>query len=126
MEKLQKMSETEKKIMELVWQMEPPVTVSEIQQMAGDVKAWKHTTIATFLQNLCQKGVLRVVKKGNTNLYYPQVTEMDYMHFETITFLQTVHHGSLKSFMSALLGRENELSLEQTQIDELKEMLKKL
>ncbi len=126
MEKLQKMSATEKKIMELVWQMEQPVTVSEIQQMAGDVKAWKHTTIATFLQNLCQKGVLRVVKKGNTNLYYPQVTEMDYMHFETINFLQTVHHGSLKSFMSALLGRENEWPLEQTQIDELKELLKKL
>lgn len=126
MKQLQKMSETERKIMELVWQAEPPVTVSEIQQMAGDVKAWKHTTIATFLQNLCQKGVLRVVKKGNTNLYYPQVTKADYVHFETITFLQTVHHGSLKSFMSALLGSNDVCSLEPAQIDELKEMLKKL
>jgi len=126
MKQLQKISETEKKIMELVWQAEPPVTVSEIQQMAGDVKEWKHTTIATFLQNLCQKGVLRVVKKGNTNLYYPQVTKLDYVHFETMTFLQKVHHGSLKSFMSALLSKEDELLLEQTQIDELKEMLKKL
>lgn len=126
MEQLQKMSETEKKIMDLVWQAEPPVTVSEIQQMAGDMKAWKHTTIATFLQNLCQKGVLRVVKKGNTNLYYPQITKADYMHFETITFLQTVHQGSLKSFMSALLGGTDICSLEPAQIDELKEMLKKL
>ena len=70
MKQLQKMSETERKIMELVWQAAPPGTVSEIQLMAGDVKAGKHTTIATFLQNLCQKGVLRVVKKGNTNLYF--------------------------------------------------------
>ena len=56
----------------------------QVQQLAGDVKEWKHTTIATFLQKLYQKGLLRVVKKGNTNLYYPLVTEEEYLRFETI------------------------------------------
>ena len=105
--------------------------MAQILQKGGYV----HFETITFLQlfqhflqlvNLCQKGVLRVVKKGNTNLYYPQVTKADYVHFETITFLQTVHHGSLKSFMSALLGSNDVCSLEPAQIDELKEMLKKL
>lgn len=67
MQELRKMSETEKQIMELIWQSEElPVTASEVQQLAGAMKEWKHTTVATFLQKLCQKGVLRVVKKGNT------------------------------------------------------------
>lgn len=124
--KVQKMSETEKKIMQFVWQAEPPVTASEIQTLAGDLKEWKHTTVATFLQKLCQKNILRVVKKGNTNLYYPEMTEDEYLHFETISFLDDVHHGSLKSFMSALCNQQRALDLNEKQIAELKEMIEKL
>ena len=118
------MSETEKQIMMLIWQAEElPVTASEVQQLAGDVKEWKHTTIATFLQKLCQKGVLRVVKKGNTNLYYPLVTEEEYLRFETMTFLQEVHKGSLKSFMSALCGQESERVWDEAELAKLQKMI---
>lgn len=124
MQELRKMSETEKQIMELIWQAEElPVTASEVQQLAGEMKEWKHTTVATFLQKLCQKGVLRVVKKGNTNLYYPQISQAEYLQFETLTFLQEVHKGSLKSFMSALCGKESELILEEKELSELQKML---
>ena len=125
--KIQKMSETEKKLMELIWNAEDlPVTASEVQQLAGTIKDWKHTTIATFLQNLCQKGILRVVKKGNTNLYYPQITKNEYLHFETISFFQEVHNGSVQSFLSALCAQEGELALDETQIAELKDMIHRL
>ena len=124
MQALRKMSETEKQIMMLIWQAEElPVTASEVQQLAGDVKEWKHTTIATFLQKLCQKGVLRVVKKGNTNLYYPLVTEEEYLRFETMTFLQEVHMGSLKSFMSALCGQESERVWDEAELAKLQKMI---
>lgn len=124
MQALRKMSETEKQIMMLIWQAEElPVTASEVQQLAGDVKEWKHTTIATFLQKLCQKGVLRVVKKGNTNLYYPLVTEEEYLRFETMTFLQEVHKGSLKSFMSALCGQESERVWDEAELAKLQKMI---
>lgn len=124
MQALRKMSGTEKQIMMLIWQAEElPVTASEVQQLAGDVKEWKHTTIATFLQKLCQKGVLRVVKKGNTNLYYPLVTEEEYLRFETMTFLQEVHKGSLKSFMSALCGQESERVWDEAELAKLQKMI---
>lgn len=124
MQEVRKMSETEKQIMMLIWQAEElPVTASEVQQLAGDVKEWKHTTIATFLQKLCQKGLLRVVKKGNTNLYYPLVTEEEYLRFETMTFLQEVHKGSLKSFMSALCGQESEQVWDEAELAELQKMI---
>lgn len=77
--------------MQLVCQMESPVTVSEVQALAGGLKEWTHTTVAVFLQKLCHKGVLRVVKKGNTNLYYPEITEDEYLHFEMISFFTEVH-----------------------------------
>lgn len=121
------MSDTEKKIMEIVWRVdEYPVTASEVQQLAGDVKEWKHTTIATFLQNLCQKGILRVVKKGNTNLYYPLITKKEYLHFETVSFLDNVHNGSLESFMSALCNKEDDLNLSEGHLAELKKMIDSL
>lgn len=124
MQELRKMSETEKQIMALIWQAaEWPVTASEVQQLAGEMKEWKHTTVATFLQKLCQKGVLRVVKKGNTNLYYPQISQEEYLQFETRAFLQEVHKGSLKSFMSALCGKESELILNEEELSELQKML---
>ena len=124
MQALRKMSETEKQIMMLIWQAEElPVTASEVQQLAGNVKEWKHTTIATFLQKLCQKGVLRVVKKGNTNLYYPLVTKEEYLRFETMTFLQEVHKGSLKSFMSALCGQESERVWDEAELAKLQKMI---
>lgn len=124
MQEVRKMSETEKQIMMLIWQAEElPVTASEVQQLAGDVKEWKHTTIATFLQKLYQKGLLRVVKKGNTNLYYPLVTEEEYLRFETMTFLQEVHKGSLKSFMSALCGQESEQVWDEAELAELQKMI---
>lgn len=124
---LQKMSETEKKIMAFIWQaQEYPVTASEVQQLTGNVKEWKYTTIATFLQNLCQKGLLRVVKKGNTNLYYPQITEKDYLHFETVSFLDNVHHGSIASLVSTLCNTECNNTLSEEQISELKKMINDL
>lgn len=126
MKEIQKLSETEQEIMKLVWKMEPPVTASEVQQQANTIKSWKYTTVATFMQNLCQKGILRVVKKGHTNLYYPQITEDEYLQIETKAFLERVHHGSVKSFMSALCGRESNLLLDDATIMELKEMIKKL
>lgn len=124
---VQKMSDTEKRIMEIVWRVdEYPVTASEVQQLAGDVKEWKHTTIATFLQNLCQKGILRVVKKGNTNLYYPRIDEKEYLHFETLSFLDQVHNGSIESFMSALCSKENKITLSENQVAEIRKMIDSL
>lgn len=67
-----------------------------------------------------------MVKKGNTNLYYPQITKNEYLHFETISFFQEVHNGSVQSFLSALCAQEGELALDETQIAELKDMIHRL
>ena len=67
--------------------------------------------------------MLRVVKKGNTNLYYPLVTEEEYLRFETMTFLQEVHKGSLKSFMSALCGQESERVWDEAELAKLQKMI---
>lgn len=122
---LRKMSPTEREIMELIWKMTPPVIASEVLKKAEN-HDWNYTTMATFMQKLCQKGLLRAVKKGNTNLYYPEVTEEGYKSFETYDFMKNVHGGSLRSFFSALCADASESGLSQNQIDTLKEMLDKL
>lgn len=122
---LRKMSPTEREIMGLIWKMEPPVIASEVLKKAED-HDWNYTTMATFMQKLCQKGLLRAVKKGNTNLYYPEVTEEGYKSFETHDFIKSVHGGSLQSFFSALCADVPESGLSRNQIQTLKEMLDKL
>lgn len=119
---IQKMSKTEKEIMKLIWEMESPVTVSEVSKAATGHE-WSHTTVATFLYNLSQKGLLRVVKKGNTNLFYPEVSCEDYKCFETVAFLEEVHDSSLESFVVALCKGERQLNLTEEQLDRLKKLM---
>lgn len=121
---IQKMSAAEKQIMKLIWIMKLPVTVSEVLKKSES--DWGYTTMATFMQRLCEKGMLRVEKKGNTNLYYPELTEQEYLSFETISFIENVHKGSLKSFMAALCKEESELDISKEKIEELRRIIEAL
>ncbi len=101
---LQKMSEAEMEIMELVWKMTTPCTSAEIQKELPADKNWKPTTLLTFLSRLVEKGLLTAEKQGKQNLYRPLVTREEYLASETRSFLDEMHGGSLSSFIAALSG----------------------
>lgn len=96
-----KISDSEKKIMDLVWENGGPVTTAWLTQRLGDT-GWKATTILTFLSRLEEKGYLTVEKQGRQNLYRAAVSQEDYRREETQSFFQQIHGGSYHSLFAAL------------------------
>lgn len=96
-----KISDSERKIMSLIWRENAPVTSAWITQALGDTD-WKATTILTFLSRLEEKGFLTVTRRGRQNLYEAAVSRADYQREETQSFLQQIHGGSYRSLFAAL------------------------
>lgn len=121
MKPAQKMSESEMEVMRAVWAFEGPVTSAQVQESLGE-RGWKTTTVLTFLSRLAEKGLLRTEKRGKFNRYTPLLSEQEYKEWETRSFLEEVHGGSLRSFFAALSGGDE---LTGSDIEELKQWLLK-
>jgi Predicted transcriptional regulator len=102
MKKIQRMSEAEKQIMEIIWQAERPVTTAEILQRLPEGNTWKQNTVITFLARLMEKGIIKATRVGKANHYEPCLTEQEYRNFETRQFIHEVHKGSVLGLISAL------------------------
>lgn len=103
MNQLQKLSDTEMELMEVIWECEPPVTSTELLHMFSQRgKAWKAQTISTFLSRLVDKGALIATRHGRTNKYVPRISPEDYKLLETQQVLDGLYQGSVKNLISAL------------------------
>jgi predicted transcriptional regulator len=102
MNAIQRMSEAEKQIMEIIWQAERPVTTAEILQRLPAGNTWKQNTVITFLARLMEKGIVKATRVGKANHYEPCLTEQEYRRFETRQFINEVHKGSVLGLISAL------------------------
>ncbi|WP_256756835.1 BlaI/MecI/CopY family transcriptional regulator [Cohnella sp. WQ 127256] len=120
MGKVGRLSETELEVMEVIWELEPPVTVSQLLDIF-ESKGWKTSTLSTILKRLIEKGFLTKSLSGKVNYYDPVMSMHDYKKVETQSFLSRLYHGKAKNFIAALVD-DNELS--QEDITELKEWFK--
>lgn len=102
MEQLQQMSGSERQIMEFIWAAERPVTTREILRNLDSSKAWKQSTVITFLTRLIEKHIVKATRVGKANFYEPRISQQEYLLFETRQFIRDVHKGSTKGFLSAL------------------------
>lgn len=103
MKKVQKLSDTEMELMEVIWECEPPVTSTELMNIfAGRGKDWKAQTISTFLSRLVDKGALEATRHGRTNKYVPLISPEDYKLAETQHVLDGLYQGSVKNMIAAL------------------------
>ncbi len=97
-----KISDSEMKIMEIIWKCGGEMTSSEIfRQLTGK---WAPTTILTFLKRLTDKGFLTVRKSGKTGYYSAAVNESEYKRRQTEEFIKEIHNGSVKSLLASLCG----------------------
>lgn len=103
MKNVQKLSDTEMELMEVIWECEPPVTSTELLRIfAQRGKEWKAQTISTFLSRLVDKGALEAAKHGRTNKYVPLISPKDYKLAETQHVLDGLYQGSVKNLIAAL------------------------
>lgn len=112
-----KISDSEMKIMNLIWQAGGPVTTAWITQRLGDDIEWKATTILTFLARLEEKGCLTVEKKGRQNFYQAAISRECYQREETRSFVEQIHGGSYRSLFAALCTPGE---LEAAEVEELR------
>lgn len=119
MRQIQKMSDAEAEVMQVVWHCGGSITSSALHQELSQTREWKQNTVITFLTRLTDKGIIAANKqgRGKPSLYVAQLTEEEYKHCETMTFLDAVHGGSVKSLMTALCGSEEP---SRAQLNELK------
>jgi predicted transcriptional regulator len=92
----------ELEIMQIVWQCEPPVSRSIIEETLGRQKRLAPSTILTFLTRLCDRGFLRAERRGRANLYTPLVSRREYLAKESRRMLDRLYGGSLSAFAVSL------------------------
>lgn len=103
MNQVQKLSDTEMEVMEVIWECTPPVTSAELLSLfAQRGRAWKAQTMSTFLSRLVEKGALSATKHGRTNKYVPCISPDEYKLMETKGVLDGLYQGSVKNLLSAL------------------------
>lgn len=102
MDKIQRLSDAEKQIMEFIWASDGPITTKEIMAILPEGNRWKQNTVITFLARMIEKGVLKATRISKANYYEPCITELEYRNFETKQFVNDVHKGSVLGFINAL------------------------
>lgn len=110
------LTKAEEQIMQIIWNLKEAV-VKQVVDGFGTKKP-AYTTVATVLKVLENKGFVASRKIGNTNLFTPAVTKMEYTKFQFSSLLKNYFNGSFPK-MATFFAKENNLS-----ITELEEMLK--
>jgi predicted transcriptional regulator len=102
MNRIQRISDAERQIMEFIWAASRPVTTREIIKNLPEDNTWKQSTVITFLARLMGKGIIKATRISKANHYEPCITKREYRNYETKQFINDVHKGSVFGFISAL------------------------
>ncbi|MBQ7950410.1 MAG: BlaI/MecI/CopY family transcriptional regulator [Clostridia bacterium] len=116
-----KISETEWKIMELLWD-NPNQTIGDIKTALTDT-GWSESTIKTLVRRLVQKGAVKADNSDGHFIYTPMVSSDVCKRKETRNFLSRIYQGSIKMMM-ANLASESKLTEEET--NKLMEIIDKM
>lgn len=111
-------SESEWRVMKIVWSNSPR-TLPEILDRLKETD-WSKTTIQTYLARLVKKGALSTKRQGKGYLYYPAVSESDCQLAENRDFLRRVYDGSLSKMVMGFVENGN---LSKEELSELKNLI---
>jgi len=102
MNKLGRLSDVEMELMQTIWGLATPVTVTQLLAIFENSKSWKNSTMSTMLERIIAKGFLCKKMKGKVNYYSIVATLEDYQKQEGRNIISSLYGGSVKNFMAAL------------------------
>ncbi len=116
---MQKLFDSEIKVMEIIWSNEP-VTAKEVSLIAAEIIGWNKNTTYTIIKKLEAKGFIKREEPGFvcTSL----IARDEIQRAETQSLVDKLFGGSKKALFSALLEDEK---LSDDDIRELREMIEK-
>jgi BlaI family penicillinase repressor len=113
-------SESEWKVMKVLWARSPLAAMEIINALAG-TEDWHPNTVKTLLSRLHKKKAVGVEKQKNLYLYRPLVSEADCVKIESESFLDRVFGGSVKPLLMHFVEQER---LSSQDLDELRRILR--
>ncbi len=119
MERIPRISESEWRVMKVLWECSPRASSEVVEALAADTQ-WKPKTIKTLLNRLVAKKAIGFEQDGRAYRYFPLITERDCVREESRSFLQRVHGGALLPMIAAFLEDKR---LSDEEIEDLKQIL---
>lgn len=116
-----KISASEWEVMATLW-AKSPLTAAEVFAALPAGHGWHQKTVNTFLARLAGKGVVRIAKDGNANLYSARLRRDECVTREGRGFLDRVFRGAAGPM---LLHFCEQADLTTEEITELEKLLKK-
>jgi len=116
-----KITEAQWSIMELLWENDSPMTVSQICRTLEEEKGivWKANTVNTQLTRLEEHGV--VAHGDNTpKAFYPLVDRDTCRRQEERSFLDKMYQGSVKMMIASFI-KDEKLSAEE--LEEIRQLM---
>ncbi len=119
MKKMPRITESEWRVMQVLWERGSQTANEVVGALSGEVK-WKSRTIKTLISRLVRKGAVRFREEGNKYRYFPTVKESECIRSETQSFVRRVYQGGMKPALAAFLA---DTDLSPQEIDELQKIL---
>lgn len=107
-----KLTDSEWKIIEALWQGSPK-TLREIIDAVSSETNWSKHTVISFLKRMEQKGSIRVEEAAPAKLYYAAVDKDSVINEETNHMLNKLYGGSSKLLVSNMVEKLDEQDIEE-------------
>ncbi len=117
--KLPRISESEWRVMQVLWEHGPQTANDVVQQLDGR-ESWKPRTVKTLIGRLVQKGAVRFEEERHRYRYSAAVREDECIRSETQSFVRRVYQGAMKPALAAFL---EDVELSPQEIEELQKVL---
>lgn len=115
-------SDSEKFIMDILWQ-NSPLTAKEIIKQIDEMVKWQDKTVKTLINRLLKKQAISFEKQGREYCYYPLIGQEEYLQTETQNFIRRMFNGKVSSLVAAFAKKQK---LSNQEIDDLKALLRDL
>ncbi|MGV8095594.1 MAG: BlaI/MecI/CopY family transcriptional regulator [Mangrovibacterium sp.] len=106
--KIKQLTKAEEQVMQIIWKLNEAAVKEVVEHFSKPKPAY--TTVATVLNVLEKKGFVDRRKTGNTNLFTPLISKVDYTRYQFSSLLKNYFNGSFPK-MATFFARENQLDL---------------
>ncbi|MFF2483790.1 BlaI/MecI/CopY family transcriptional regulator [Paenibacillus sp. NPDC058071] len=110
-----KLTESELKFTELIWQNEP-IGSGDLVKLCKQELDWKKSTTYTVLKKLGEKGFFQ----NENSVVYALISKGDYYAGQSVRFVEDTYGGSLPKFLTAFMGGKK---ISNRQAEELKKLI---
>ena len=99
------LSETEWRVMTVVWARQP-ASVRDVLESLEDDTGWAYSTVKTILTRLAEKGALSVRKRANTSLYAALISQREARRSALRSLIDRAFDGTFGSLVHHVLDEE--------------------